>query len=119
MVAPNKILSSLSPNDFGEESSNPKTIYQLRDCSIDPKDLVSLLEEKQLGRPYTWAQQLCGIDFVLCPTASGVSHELAQSSVPDIIKQIRMRWQARLGLYNQIYALGEFVYNVQLDIIQI
>lgn len=86
--------------------------------SIDPTDLLTILNERQLGKPYKWAQQLCGLEFV--PTTSitsthftGISHDLAQSSVPQIIKQIRSRWQARLGLNDQIIALEN--YNATLD----
>lgn len=87
----------------------------MKELAIDPANFISILNEKQLGKPYRWAQDLCGLEFLNTSTAStstdrnnlGVSNELVQLSVPKIVKQIRARWQARLALHNQISALGE------------
>lgn len=113
VLSPNNILSCINPGDYGEESSNPKTNYQLQELSLDPKSLSTVLDEKKLGKPYKWAQKLCGLEFVPWPSKTSslsvetsISHELAQTSVPHIIKQIRLRWQARLALYAQITAQG-------------
>lgn len=91
-------------NDFGLESPNPKTKYQLEAVALDPNDLIKLLDEKKLGKPYKWAQRLCGIKFneKLTPDQS---YELCQDTVPELIKQIRSRLQARMKLYYQIQSL--------------
>lgn len=86
---------------------------------MDPKKLIEFLEEKKLGKPYKWAQKLCGLDFVSSTLSSystmtannDISYDLAQESVPDIIKQIRKRWQARIKLHEAIYALGKLFIN--------
>lgn len=104
-IAPSSILNCLTPGDVGEESSNPKTNYQLEDVSIDPKDFLTLLNEKNLGKPYRWAQQMCGLDFA---TSTGISSALTQTSIPDAVKQIRFRWICRMELFKQIHALGNW-----------
>lgn len=76
----------------------------MEDVSIDPKNLLTLLNEKNLGKPYKWSQQMCGLDFA---TSTGISsYQLAQSSIPDTVKQIRYRWICRMELFKQIHALG-------------
>lgn len=75
---------------------------------------MSILSEKMLGKPYRWAQDLCGLEFLNTSStststdrySSSISNELVQLSVPKIVKQIRSRWQSRLQLQSQITALG-------------
>jgi THO complex subunit 5 len=71
---------------------------------LDPNDLIKLLDEKKLGKPYKWAQRLCGIKFNET-LVDGPSFELCQNTVPELIKQIRSRLQARMKLYYQIQSL--------------
>lgn len=80
----------------------------MEDVSIDPKNLLTLLNDKNLGKPYRWAQQMCGLDFA---TSTGLSYQLAQSSIPDTVKQIRYRWICRMELFKQIHALGIYRKN--------
>ncbi|XP_037042717.1 THO complex subunit 5 homolog [Bradysia coprophila] len=108
VLNPASILNALSPGDYGEESVNPKTYYQLKEQSID--DFMVILREKMLGKPYRWAQDLCGLEFLNTASTSttnysSISNEFVQLSVPKIVKQIRSRWQARLMLNSQISAL--------------
>lgn len=103
VVNATSILNALSEGDSGLESCNPKTHFQLRELSVDPTKFVSLLQAKDLGKPYKWAQQLCGLDFL--STSREVSLELTQSAVPQTIRQIRHRWQNRLELLNHIQKL--------------
>lgn len=100
------MLNGLTLGDYGDESMNPKTTYQLRESSVNPQEFLELLAEKQLGKPYKWVQQLCGLEFGTASLNATVSHDLALDSVPQIIKLIRARWQSRLTLYAQITALG-------------
>lgn len=93
--------------------------FQLKELSIDPADFMSILSEKLLGKPYRWAQDLCGLEFLNTSSPStstdrnysSISNELVQLSVPKIVKQIRSRWQSRLGLHSQISALGMLSHN--------
>lgn len=100
LVSAHTILNALTPGDSGEDSCNPKTHFQLREINVDPTTFASLLQSKDLGKPYQWAQQLCGLDFV--STSNGVSLELTQSAVPQIVRHIRNRWQNRLELLSHI-----------------
>lgn len=99
------ILNALSPDDSGAESCNPKTHFQLREIGVDPTTFASLLQTKDLGKPYQWAQQLCGIDFVSTTSNNNVSLELTQAAVPQIVRQIRNRWQNRVELLGHIQKL--------------
>lgn len=101
------ILNGLVAGDSGTESCNPKTHFQLREIAVDPSAFAGLLLAKDLGKPYRWAQQLCGLDFVsTSAAASGVSLELTQAAVPQIVRQIRNRWLNRLELLNHIQQLA-------------
>lgn len=83
---------------------------------------MTILSEKLLGKPYRWAQDLCGLEFLNTSSASTstdrsylrISNELVQLSVPKTVKQIRTRWQARLGLHNEISALGKLQLIINL-----
>lgn len=97
------ILNALSAGDLGKESCNPTTHFQMRDSDLDPSTFASVLQAKDLGKPYQWAQQLCGLDFV--SATGGVSLQLTQSAVPQIVRQIRQRWQHRLDLLQHMQRL--------------
>lgn len=86
-------------------------MFQLQHLSIDPNHFYSMLSEKNLGKSYKWAQQLCGLDFIYSIEKSNTdsSHDLTFSAIPDIVKKVRNRWQSRLGLYKQILALGKLI----------
>lgn len=54
------VLSELSPGDFGVESPNPSTPFQLKRAGISSfKSLIP-----QIGYAYSWAQASCGLDFL-------------------------------------------------------
>lgn len=102
------ILNFLYPNDTGVISPNPRNKYQLENFDLKMDELEGLLAEKQLGRPYIWAQKACGLDFVnTASSSSGTSHYLCETTVPQVVKQIRTRLQARVRLYKQIAALEQ------------
>lgn len=63
IITQDRILSSLYDDDYGNESPSPKTAYQLQNLQMNPNDLSKTLDEKKLGKPYKWAQRLCGISF--------------------------------------------------------
>lgn len=97
------LLNHLFPGDSGKESPNPRTKYQLEELQLNPADFISLLAQKQLGKPYIWAQRACGLDFV--NASQSTSSRLCETTIPQVIKQIRGRLQARVKLYKQILAL--------------
>lgn len=108
VLSADTILNCLYPNDTGYKSPNPRNKYQLEEHDFKIDDLTNLLTEKQLGRPYIWAQQACGLDFVnAASSSSGTSHHLCESTVPQIVKQIRARLHARVRLYKQIASLEQ------------
>lgn len=116
IITQDRILGSLCPNDFGDVSPNPKTKFQLECVSLNPKDLIKLLEEKKLGKPYQWAQRLCGLDFVK-PNQNLLNndaYDLCQDTIPKLMKQIRTRLQARMKLFNQIQSLE--IGKINMDI---
>lgn len=104
VITQDRILCSIYENDHGDESPNPKSIYQLQRVQLNANDLRKILEEKKLGKPFKWAQRLCGISFSthLSPAQS---MRLCEETVPDLIRQIRNRLKARMQLYNQIKSL--------------
>lgn len=100
-------LNCLNPGEKDEdELLHPKTAYILQQYSLEQSKFFTKLTEQQLGKPYKWAQSLCGLEFITCsPSISAVSNELMQASVPEIIRKIRNRLQSRLILYKQILEL--------------
>lgn len=104
IITQERILSSLYTDDYGEASPNPKTMFQLQHVQLNPEDLGKILSEKKLGKPFVWAQNLCGISFTeqLNPAQS---LRLCEETVPALIRQIRRKLKARLSLYNQIKML--------------
>lgn len=90
IVTQDRILSSLYPDDYGIVSPNPKTSYQIQSLQINPDDLSKMLDEKKLGKPYKWAQRLCGINFI-SKLNIDESYKLCEETVPQLIKQMRKR----------------------------
>lgn len=62
-----------------------------------------------MGKPYGWAQKLCGLQFIACTqsTDTCIDYELTQQTVPNIVKKIRSRLQSRVSLYRQILDLEQ------------
>lgn len=104
IVTHDRILSSLYPDDYGNISPNPKTSYQIQNLQLNPDDLNKLLDEKKLGKPFKWAQKLCGISFS-SKLNSDESYKLCEETVPQLVKQMRKRIAARMKLYHQIQSL--------------
>lgn len=104
VISQDRILSSLYADDSGDESPNPKTTFQLKKLNLSDNDLRKILEEKKLGKPFKWAQRLCGISFTTNLTAAQ-SQRLCEETVPELVRQIRGRLKARMQLYEQIKSL--------------
>lgn len=65
------------------------------------------LSEKKLGKPFTWVQKLCGLNYLTVSqsSASYTNSEEPEEMVPEIISQINNRLRYRYQLYRQILAL--------------
>lgn len=105
VMSQENILNELFQDDNGEGSPNPKTKFQLQDVGIGMDKFISMMKEKDLGKPYKWAQELCGIEFVDSGEKFLAASDKWQKSIPTIIKAIRTRWEARLRLYQQVHEL--------------
>lgn len=65
------VLCELIDGDFGKESPNPVTPYQLQKCGISCyQSLVP-----QIGFAYHWAQRVCGMDFLTKQVISDLHFE--------------------------------------------
>ena len=104
IITQDRILSSLYPDDVGVESPNPKIAYQLQNVQLSSEDLSKMLDEKKLGKPFKWAQRLCGISFT-SKLNIDESYKLCEETVPKLIRQMRNRTNARMKLYHQIQSL--------------
>lgn len=104
IITQDRILSSLYPEDLGVDSPNPRAAYQLQNLQLSPEDLCKMLDEKKLGKPFKWAQRLCGISFT-SKLNIDESYKLCEETVPKLIRQMRRRVNARMKLYHQIQSL--------------
>lgn len=64
------IIGELSDGDSGTESPNPINHYQLRKVGMTSYSSVV----HKLGYAYSWAQKVCGLDFLL-PDVSDLFHQ--------------------------------------------
>lgn len=88
-------------NDENEDILHPKIKYRLQEVSVDRNQFAAALQEHQLGKPYTWAQNLSGLNW----QALDQSYDKTQDFVPIVINQMRTRLKSRYQLYRQIAAL--------------
>lgn len=104
VISQDRILSGLYDDDDGDDSPNPKTTFQLKALGLNDNDMRQILDEKKLGKPFGWAQRLCGISFT-SKLSKVQSQKLCEETVPELIRQIRGRLKARMQLYDQIKSL--------------
>lgn len=116
------LLTNLYPRDTGLVCPNPAHRYLLDSLggrwgeAHDPAGagiegwLEEQLRRRGLGRPYYWAQWVCGLDF-LQPQPQPSPHPLAQSvplfsrirpHLPSLIPFIKARIAARQALHHQL-----------------
>ncbi|XP_059608501.1 THO complex subunit 5 homolog A [Phlebotomus argentipes] len=104
VINPSFLLNCLYNEDFGSESPSPRSKFQLEAVGLEANRLIPMLTEKRLGKPYKWAQRVCGLEML--PKGGAVaSDDLCQTSMSSVIKQIRARWSSRVNLCRQIVAL--------------
>lgn len=106
VLSNDNILTELLEGDFGLESPNPCTSYQLKKVGFN--SFHTLVQD--LGYLYRWAQELCGIDFLAKQKKNRLetSDNLSQITVDKIIKLIAKRLMFRIALANQLDQLGKF-----------
>jgi THO complex subunit 5 len=105
----NCILNELYPADTGNDSPHPATAYLLKAAGIS-QDFHNFITD--VGRPYIWAQRMCGLDFMAtvfddqksnkivhpCPT-------LSVSTVENFILTLRKRLKSRVELMKELQDL--------------
>lgn len=71
------------------------------------------LAEHQLGKPFTWAQNMCGLNFIIrSKLSTNLSlDEMTQETVPSIIDKMHTRLKARYQLYRQVLELERQFYG--------
>ncbi|XP_026735108.1 THO complex subunit 5 homolog [Trichoplusia ni] len=103
------ILNELYPGDTGYDSPHPATTYLLNAAGIT-EDFQHFISE--LGKPYVWAQRMCGLDFMatvtedqkfnkniqLCPS-------LSVSTVENFILTLKKRLMSRVVLMKELQDL--------------
>lgn len=68
---------------------------------------MAKLNEKKLGKPFTWIQKLCGLNYLTAGQSSALNANIEEPHevVPEMISQMNNRLRYRFQLYRQILAL--------------
>lgn len=103
------ILNELYPGDSGNDSPHPATSYLLKAAGISDSFDHFIFE---LGKPYIWAQRMCGLDFMATITED---HKFAKnlqpcpslsvSTVENFILTLRKRLKSRVELMKELQDL--------------
>ncbi|CAL8087830.1 unnamed protein product [Orchesella dallaii] len=101
------VLIELFPNDYGQESPNPANNFIFNKFGISSFSTYL----KETGKPYVWAQKICGLEF---PELGGMSGEgcevkskmdVSCRNIEGTLKQIRKRLVSQSKLWSQMKAL--------------
>lgn len=119
------ILHGLFPGDTGNDSPHPATGYLLNRAGI-VGDFQQFVPE--LGRPYIWAQRMCGLDFMTVGMDEKIKNginpcpKLSVVSVENVILTLKRRLKARVELMKELQdlesgtiAMGPSSYSVRLS----
>ncbi|XP_078361839.1 THO complex subunit 5-like isoform X2 [Oculina patagonica] len=113
LLSPESLLTNLFPDDDGGKAPNPSSLYQLAEYKRLKAEIERELGDssritfadfvKPVGKPYMWAQRICGLDFL----PEEVHEVVPKSSVKlshmeATIKAVRARILARLALQQQL-----------------
>lgn len=108
------ILQALYPNDLGLDSPHPATSYILKCNGIDG-DFSQYIPE--LGRPYVWAQRMCGLDFLasdLPNTSEKITiaklpgepcSKLCVATIENVLVELKKNLKRRLSLMSELLEL--------------
>ncbi|KAJ8932500.1 hypothetical protein NQ314_014620 [Rhamnusium bicolor] len=95
------ILGELMEGDFGVESPNPTTPYQLKKIGVNSYQFLV----PQIGYAYNWAQGVCGMDFLTKQKAC--CDKIGSSNVENVVKILFKRLVVRNDLANQLQQLEQ------------
>lgn len=107
------ILQGLYPGDIGSDSPHPATSYILRSAGIEESFSRFI---QQLGRPYIWAQRMCGLDFMEMPVPKSYNKlnakasqepcpKLSSASVENVLIMLKKNLKARMNLVTELQEL--------------
>ncbi|GBP85219.1 THO complex subunit 5 homolog [Eumeta japonica] len=102
------ILYALYPGDSGNDSPHPATSFLLNMHGIQ-EEFQQFIPE--IGRPYVWAQRMCGLDFMIALTNEDKRKmmspcaKLSVVSVENVLINLRKRLRARVELMKELQDL--------------
>lgn len=103
------ILNELYTGDTGNDSPHPATAYLLSAAGIT-EHFQSFIPE--VGRPYMWAQRLCGLDFMAMVLDEKKIHKtfqpcqsLSVATVENFIFTLKKRLKSRVELMKELQDL--------------
>ncbi|RVE50855.1 hypothetical protein evm_004422 [Chilo suppressalis] len=105
----NCILHELYSSDNGNDSPHPATAYLLKAAGI-PEGFQYFISE--VGKPYIWAQRMCGLDFMATVIDDQKNNKLLQpcptlsvTTVEHFILTLRKRLKSRVELMKELQDL--------------
>lgn len=103
------ILHELYPGDTGSDSPHPATAYLLKAAGI-LEDFPNFISD--VGRPYIWAQRICGLDFMTAMITDQKGFkaiqpcpDLSVASVENLILTLKKRLKSRVELMKELQDL--------------
>lgn len=103
------ILNELYAGDTGSDSPHPATAYLLNAAGIT-EEFSHFISE--VGRPYIWAQRMCGLDFMATISDKAKSNKniqpcqsLSVASVENFIFTLKKRLKFRVELMKELQDL--------------
>ncbi|KAI8436874.1 hypothetical protein MSG28_010324 [Choristoneura fumiferana] len=103
------ILNELYPGDAGNDSPHPATSYLLQAAGISD-DFPHFIPE--VGKPYIWAQRMCGLDFMALVVDEKKTNKVIQpcpslsvSTVEHFILTLKNRLKSRVALMKELQEL--------------
>lgn len=104
------VLNELFERDYGTVSPNLSNHFQFAKVRLG--SYQSLLPK--LGYAYSWAQKICGLDFLDLQKNKESSTQLSQTTIELVIKALFRRMKARFALSEQIQSIGTNLTNLGL-----
>lgn len=102
LLSPDSLLCCLYPEDMGNDTPNKSNNYVLKKIGLD--EFSKYISE--VGRPYHWAQWLCGLQFLkMSEHLTRPQLSLSQGHMEGTIKRLRRRIRARISLHQQLSLL--------------
>ncbi|KAJ0176562.1 hypothetical protein K1T71_007741 [Dendrolimus kikuchii] len=103
------ILNELYPGDIGNDSPHPATAYLMSAAGIT-ENFNHFVSE--VGRPFIWAQRMCGLDFMVTAMNNQKSsnvmqlcHALSVTTVENFILTLKRRLKSRVELMKELQDL--------------